>query len=228
MMTLSEQIFERFCMERGLNFNRIPEGESKSPDYHILVNSSKIIIEVKQIDANKEEKEILKKPLDEWDQYDVFHCGTPGDRIRKKIKDSLPRLKSLTKEECPTILVIYDNIGAWPELTDEYAVRVAMYGVETAIISPEMAPEGGAKILRRWYGTKKRFTAQHNTTLSAIAIMEETEADISIRVYHNYFAAIQLERKTLICPGIEQFEIEDDPSYAFPKWAKVVVPNEQM
>lgn len=218
---LSEQIFERFCTERGLNFNRIPQVEIKSPDYYLVLSGSNVVIEVKQIDATKEERKILQKPFEEWDQYDVFHWGTPGDRIRKKITDALPQLKAFAKAKLPTILIIYDNIRAWPELTDEYAVRVAMYGIETAIISSEMAPEGGAKILRRWYGSRKRLTAQHNTTISAIAVMEETENDVTIKVYHNYFAAIQLERKILICPGIEQFEIENDPNYAFPKWAKL-------
>jgi len=217
-MTLSEQIFERFCKKRGLNFNKIPQGEMKSPDYYLLLNDYKIVIEVKQIDATKEEWKILQKPLEQWDQYDIFHWSTPGDRIRKKITDALPQLKAFAKANLPTILVIYDNIKAWPELTDEYAVRVAMYGIETAIISSEIAPEGGAKILRRWYGSRKRLTSRHNTTISAVAVMEETENDVSIKVYHNYFAVIPLERKILICPGIEQFEIENDPSYAFPKW----------
>lgn len=221
MVTESEQLFEGFCSARDLAFERIPEGDARSPDYRLRLRDAEIIVEVKQIEPNAEERELLNTPPEEWDGANIYHWGIPGERIRKKITDALPQLKALSKGEVPTLLVVYNTVNFWPELADDYAVKVAMYGIETALISSEMAPEGGARILRRWHGSRKRLTPEHSTSLSAIAVMGSASGEITLRVYHNYFAANILARSQLTLPGILQFELEAEPKGSFPEWRRI-------
>ncbi|OFV97582.1 MAG: hypothetical protein A3H28_12715 [Acidobacteria bacterium RIFCSPLOWO2_02_FULL_61_28] len=228
-MTESEQLFESFCAARQLSFQRIQECDGKSPDYRLCLQDTEIIVEVKQIEPNAEEKQLLNMPPEEWDAENVYHWGIPGDRIRKKIADALPQLKALSREKVPTLLVVYDVVKVWPELADDYAVKVAMYGIESALISSAVAPEGGARILRRWYGPRRRLTSQHNTTLSGIAVMASRDgAEIGMRVYHNYFAANVLPKTKLILPGILQFELEAEPEGRFPDWKPIRTPKEAL
>lgn len=221
IMTRSEKLFESFCEERGLQFRRIPEGKSKSADYCLAVGDTPLIVEVKQIDANKEETQVLRKPFEEWDQDDIYHWGIPGDRVRRKIADAMPQLRVLSKGRVCTLLVVYDNVKLWPELTDEYAIRVAMYGIETALISREAAPEGGATIIRRWYGGKRRVTPRHNTTLSAIGVMADEGREIFMSVYHNWHAKNRLPMEWLTLPGVQQFELEREPTASFSEWKMI-------
>jgi len=220
-MTQSERVFERFCGERGLKLQRIPEGESKSPDCYLEVGGRTLVVEVKQIDANKEEALVLRKAPDELNQDDAFHWDIPGERLRHKIASAMPQLRILSSGKYPTLLVIYDNIQVWPELTDEYAVRVSMYGVETALITQEVAPEGGARILERWYGPRKTVSPRHNTTLSAIAVLCNEDDRSLMTAYHNWHASIPLERQVLALPGVEQFQLEDAPDSRFCQWKKI-------
>jgi hypothetical protein len=224
-MTESERLFEHFCITHKLSFERVPETNLPSADYLLFFNNYKIVAEIKQLEPNKEEKEIIEKPAEEWDQYDVYHWEIPGERIRKKIKSAMPQLQALSQGILPTVIILFDNIKVWPELIDEYAVRVAMYGIETAIISPEVAPEGGAKILQKWYGQRKQATSNQNTTLSAIAVMKETENGVMMRIYHNYYAKNLIEKKIFCFSGVEQFELGGAPSEGFPKWSKIILSN---
>ena len=224
-MTESERLFEYFCLTHKLQFERVPECGAPSADYWLFFNDYKIIAEIKQFEPNKEERQVLRKPIEEWDQYDVFHWGIPGDRIRKKIKSAMPQLQALSQGVFSTLIILYDNIKIWPELADEYAIRVAMYGIETAIISPEVAPEGGAKILQRWYGPRRQATSNQNTTLSAIAFMEEKENDVTMNIYHNYYAKNLIEKHRFALQGVEQYELDGAPSEGFPKWSKILISN---
>lgn len=224
-MTESERLFEYFCITRKLLFERVPESSLPSADYLLLFKDYKIVAEIKQLEPNKEEKEVIRKPVEEWDQYDVFHWGIPGERIRKKIKSAMPQLQALSQGVLPTVIILYNNIKVWPELADEYAIRVAMYGIETAIISSEVAPEGGAKILQKWYGQRKQATSNQNTTLSAIAVMENIENDVTMKIYHNYYAKNLIEKNIFALSGVEQFELGGAPSEGFPKWSKIISSN---
>lgn len=225
-MTESEFLFKEYCLQENISFERIVEGKEKSPDFWVDLKGSKIIVEVKQMNPNAEEKKVLDAPPDELSGEDVDHWGIPGGRIRKKITRSLPQLKALAKNLCPALLVIFNNIKyfgieMWPELTDGYAVKVAMYGIESVLISSEVAPEGGAKIILKWHGHRRRLTVEHNTTLSGIAILEKYNDIVSLQVYHNYYAANPLSVESLASLGIPQFVLESEPIGCFPDWKEI-------
>lgn len=216
--TISEQVFERFCRDRQLRFDRVRGGQSKSADYLLYSSDAAVVVEVKQIEPNQEERRVLTIPEDEWDGELVYHWGIPGEKIRKKIVDAMPQLKAISRGSLPTLLIIYDTIRVWPELTDGYAVRTAMFGIETALVSAEVAPEGGAKVLAKWYGGRRRLTAAHNTSLSAIGILACGPEAVTLDVYHNPHTKSELPVKALSVAGVRQFRLADDPAHGFANW----------
>ena len=217
-MTESELLFERFCSDRGIPCSRVQEAETQRPDYRVHLTTVEVIVEVKQIDPTAEERRLLATPCDDWNPENVYHWGIPGERVRKKISAAIPQLKALSTGSNPTLLVLYDAVKFWPELLDEHALKVAMYGIETALISSEAAPEGGAVVLARWHGQRQRLTPKHNTSLSAIAIMRDQEGGVALSVYHNFYASNPLSTEALAAVGIPQYRMSGLPSESFPAW----------
>lgn len=217
-MTESERKFERFCNQNHIEIDRIEECSEKRPDYIIRCRQSDIVTEVKQIEPTAEEEVMLAVPLEEWDAQKVYHWGLPGERIRAKIKSSVPQLRKLSRGTKPTLLVVFDTVAFWPELVDSNAVKVAMYGIETALISPEVAPGGGATVIAKWHGARRRATRQHNTTLSAVAVLAEIEGQLQLDIYHNFFAVVPLSPDLMRNTGVRHFELESSPESGFPSW----------
>lgn len=217
-MTDSEIQFERFCLNSGISFVRIPTSNTKSPDYTIKLGDFDAVVEVKEISSNPEEKRLLALPLELWGESEcTYYGGPPGERVRKKISDSSRQLKALLQDLRPCLLVIA-NLTEYPEITDDYAIAAAMFGYEYALISPEAAPEGGAKILKRWHGHGRKTTIQHNRTLSAIGILSMSE--LCLRMYHNPYSATPIQTSALDLPAITHMRVQDDPEISFTKWTE--------
>jgi len=186
-MNKSEALFEIFCNQNGINCKRIPTDESKTPDFVTWLDSVQVIVEVKQINANSKDLLTLRKLPEDCDESDLYD-EMPGERVRLKIKSAMPQLRQRAKKKHPAIIVLYDNVHLWPELVDSYAVRVALYGIETILITSNVAPEGGAEVLGRWYGSRRKVSPKHNTTLSAVAVIADKDNALNLDVYHNVFA----------------------------------------
>jgi len=105
--TISEKLFEDFCISRGIICHRIPVSKIQTPDYELVCKSERIIVEVKEITRNKEEQEsdrLLTKR-----GYGNGLSNTPGDRVRKKIADCSTQLKACTVGKHPSLLVVFDR-----------------------------------------------------------------------------------------------------------------------
>jgi hypothetical protein len=78
--TEPETLFEKFCNTHGILFKSIPyEKDGRTPDYEIIINNPKIIVEVKQIDPNEEE---IKKRDELREKKSVIMDTIPGGRVR--------------------------------------------------------------------------------------------------------------------------------------------------
>ncbi len=219
-MNKSETLFEHFCTQNVIKYKRIPTGENKTPDFVIWLDSIQVIVEVKQIDPNSKDLQTLKKPPEDWDESDLYD-EMPGERVRLKIKSAMPQLRRRAKNQHPAIIVLLDNVHLWSELLDSYAVRVAMYGIETILISSKVAPESGAEVLSRWHGSRRKVSAKHNTTLSAVAVVREKDNAICLDIYHNMFACIPLSPDLLRLPSVKHYALEVEPYGQFPDWIEV-------
>lgn len=209
--TQSEQLLEEYCVNSGLAFKRIPEGPGRTPDYELTIEGQRIIVEVKEIIPNKEEKESYKATK-----------NTPGDRVRKKTRDSNAQVKARTEGIYPSILVLFDP--HWEGIGDlsDYNIRVAMYGLEQMHLavpryrSVSPYPTGWS------YGPKRKMTENDNTSISAVGVLFTPGPDnIALDVFHNKYAAVPLDRVLLAKHGIRQFELEDGVRATIADWKEV-------
>ena len=70
-------------------FDRIEEVDSiRTPDYKLYINNYLIIVEIKDLEMNKEERLALKSLKSQ--QFAVWGNSKVGNRIRNKIKDNQP------------------------------------------------------------------------------------------------------------------------------------------
>lgn len=204
---ISEKIFEELCARLGIFWRRVPESNSQTPDYELILDSTTVIVEVKEITANAEERESNR--LLEDRSYGNVICGTPGDRVRKKITDCSAQIKARTAGKHPSMLVVFDS-GRVAGHVDPYNIRVAMYGLEQIYIAVPLIGAGSPYATGIGHGPKRKMTADCNTSVSAIGALFMTEPDsFKLHVYHNCFAHVPLDPALLKRHGVAQFEIAE-------------------
>ena len=208
---VSELLFEDFCQQSEIRCDRLEAEEvatgvrPKTPDYELLIDDQTIIAEVKEITQNKEERE--SERLLEKRGYGNVLGGTPGARVRKKIKDSSPQIRNRTLGRCPGILVLYDY-GRTGHL-DQYHIMTAMYGLEVADIAVPADPSSKPYSMGTRFGPGKKMTQDANTSISAIGVLAVTAPSRFIRldVFHNRCAAVPIDPALLARNGIAQYQI---------------------
>lgn len=88
---VSQALFERFCQKVEIKASPIPEdskGGPRTPDYLLAVESSEIVVEVKQLDPSDEEKKLIE----ELERKGIANRkSTPGKRVSQEIADSMQR-----------------------------------------------------------------------------------------------------------------------------------------
>ncbi len=219
-MTESEAFFEKYCANSGIKYDRIPREETKTPDYWLTIDGQRVVVEIKEIDRNKEEQESYR--LSKERGYEEG-TNTPGHRVRKKIYDSSAQIKARSQGIYPSILVLFDrgrNVGH----LDPYEIRVAMYGLEQIDIKVPINPAISPYATGMRYGPKRKMTEDHNTSISAIGVLSTPGPnEILLEVYHNKFAALPLNPELLAEYGIHQLKLEDEvPGYTA-KWTEFAV-----
>src|SRR6266851_2729830 len=165
MKTQSEKWFEDYCAHSGIVCKRIAEENSKTPDYELTIDSQRIIIEVKEISRNREERE-SDRLLSERG-YGSALSDTPGDRVRKKITDSSAQIKARTDGIYPSILVLCDLQFGCGQITGHlapYNIRVAMHGLEQIHIAVPREHSVRPYATGMSYGPKRKMTEEHNTS----------------------------------------------------------------
>ena len=191
MRTKSESLFEDYCAKAGIDLMRIPEVNSPTPDYVMSIQGTSIVVEVKEIVPNQDERKSERVLYERG--YGNILSVTPGDRVRKKISDSSPQIKARTEGIHPSILVLF-NQGLVANHLDPYCIRVAMYGLEMVHIAIPKDYSVSPYTTGMSYGPKRKMTEEHNTSISAIGVLAVPRRNQpSLTVYHNKHAAVQLE-----------------------------------
>lgn len=222
-MTDSELRFEDFCNASSIQFDRIPTANHRTPDYLVRKEKFSAVVEVKEITPDEEEKRILQTPWELWGENEcMYYGGAPGGRIRKKITNASKQLKGSPTEELPRIIVLA-NLTSYEEVCDSYAMAVAMFGFETVLISPQAAPEGGATILRKWHGHRRKLTRFHCRTISALASLQMPPSPHLLQIYHNPFSLLPFAPNAFSSASIEHFTVEGDPEVVFTAWKRIVL-----
>ena len=224
MKTKSEKLFEDYCANARLACKRVPEEDSKTPDYELMIECQRIVVEVKEFSRNKDEQE-SDRLLSERGYGSVL-SNTPGDRVRQKIADSSAQIKARTLGTYPSILVLFDRGQIFGHL-DPYNIRVAMYGLEQIHIAVPRDHSVSPYATGMSLGPKRRMTKADNTSISAIGVLfTPGPSEIGLHVYHNKYAAVPLDSALLARYGIRQYELEGEVPRNTAKWKDLTLHQE--
>jgi hypothetical protein len=184
--TVSESLFERFCDDNHIEYERIEASSipnKKEPDYEIQTATEIVIVEVKQFDPSEEEKKLYQQ-LQERGYTDAYG-GEPGAKVRRKIQNGAKQLKARSGGKLPTLLVLYNNVPISDRGVDPYEIKTAMYGIEK--IDLAVAPDANrVSLIGRGFGPKRKVTPSSNTSLSAVgALYSSSNGELSLVVFHN-------------------------------------------
>lgn len=208
----SEILFEKFCQENGIVYEKIPVSSSKTADYKINVKSETMICEVKELTPNKEDKR-LGKELEEKG-YTEIHVVKIGERLSKDIKKAAEKLKHYNHLNVPLIVAIYDNILFHGTRVhgpiDRWDVDEAMYGRDTGYY---LMSSRGTQFNGFRHGTKRRMTPTEKKYVSAVFLLKDSAVGVNVDIYHNYYATVRIDKSVFDFgnPHIRQFGYKNDP-----------------
>jgi hypothetical protein len=185
MRPFSETLFEQLCSSHGIPCERIATEAVRTPDFAISLRSIRVICEVKQIDPNVEDLQEMQN---------VSSAQATGrfvpNRLRAKLKNVSGQLKAATLAGSPTMLVVYDNTP-FKMYTDHLDVAQAMFGAHSVAVSK--GSDAHPVVSDPFFGGNRGLTPNHNTAVSALAILDGGPTSVlSLRVYHNPYAAVVL------------------------------------
>lgn len=218
MQTKSETLFEHYCEEKGISCKRIGEESERRPDYELEVSGLKVVVEVKQVDPNKEDKvrlvEFEKRGM-------IVADSTPGAKVRSKIKGASKQISNLAKEKCPGVLVLFDNMPfALGGSLEPYHIRVGMYGFDTIVMTRPIDFDELPQVIERKSGPKKKLTEEHNTSISALAVLEKKNGITSLSFYHNQHAKIPLPYDVADHLKEKQFVLSEESRLESQSWVE--------
>lgn len=217
--TKSERLFEEFAQKQGWNISKISESLNKSPDYDVLINCKRMIFEIKEIVENEDDKR-NKKFLKEHGYSDVI-SKTPGQYVRAKIISAKNQLKKFKELKIPMLVVLYDNSMNRTTKLDQYELLVGMYGLESVILAFPQDKHRSPYSVGMKYGTKSQTNKQHNTSISALAVIVEKDNNLVLDIYHNKFASVPLSNYDISGEYISHYRLAcGNEPFDRPTWEK--------
>jgi hypothetical protein len=216
--TQSEELFEQFCKHHRILCRRLPPASSRTPDYEIYLSRRKVIVEIKEITPNQEELEAERK-FRNGERFIVV-SSTPGERVRGKISNAVPQLKTATKGRFSGLLVLFDT-GVAAEHTSPYNIRVAMHGFETHYLGVPKNINQPTYLIDKDFGKGKKTTPNSNTSLSAIAVLNLAKSSPTLLLYHNPHARVPLQLSSFAKYGVKQFGLQSKSAGQVPDWQEL-------
>lgn len=190
--TISEELFEQLCSSSKVPCQPVVTGVERTPDFRIWLGGIQVICEVKQINPNAEDRAELEDA----------NCGEAvgrlvPNRMRKTLKDVSAQLKVASRGGFPTLLVVYDNTP-FKMYTFHSDVVQAIFGHDCVSVSFFDNSADPPMVSEPFFGGDRAFTPNHNTSVSALAILDGGPTSrLSLRVYHNPYALVLLQTEIL-------------------------------
>jgi hypothetical protein len=221
MKTESETLFEKLCDDKRIKFEPISvEKNLRTPDYHIWLDTIKVIVEVKQMEFNKDDLEFIEKVSKGIEVPNGFR-STGHLRIRNIIDDAYPQLKNFTNDLHPSLIIAYDLTKGLSHLDSEDILN-AMYGNETVIVSSLSMDTEEVDPTRHKFGGNRKVTKNTKRSLSALALLKFTETNekISLLVFHNIHAKVPLDPKIAWQIADKQYTLRNG-SELYQLWSEI-------
>jgi hypothetical protein len=216
--TESELHLEQFCRDVGLLLVPIPTeacAARRTPDYELALGEPRVVVEVKQIDPNKEEVRAERARTASGEQ--LAFQSTPGSRLRGKISQAARQLRTRCKHEQPGLVVVYNNVYFRPVLTSEHNVLAAMYGRLAIRLSISRT---GPIISEPRLGGNRSFDRNTNTVVSALGILSQQQPT-ELAIYHNDFARAPINPDLFRIPRVRQYHRYRAEPGARPGWTEI-------
>lgn len=218
MKTESELLLEQFCQDVGLLLVPIPteaHAGRRTPDYELALGESRVVVEVKQIDPNKEEVKADRAHAASGEQ--LAFQNTPGSRLRGKISQAAKQLRTRCKHEQPGLVVVYNNVWFRPVLTSDHNVLAAMYGRLAIRLS---VPPTGPTISEPRLGGDRSLDPKTNTVVSALGILSQQQPT-ELAIYHNEFARAPIDPALFQVARVRQYRRYHAQPGTLPGWAEI-------
>ena len=119
------------------------------------------------------------------------------------------------------MLVIYNNVDVLRGFTDPLQIMSAMYGQYEVVLTRIHGSVSRSRSVSRRLGGGRKLTPEHNTTISAVAVLFEGPEGPYLVVYHNRFALNPIRPEVLRHPRILQRSIREVGPGEFPEWVGV-------
>ena len=223
-MTESENLFERYCRERKIEIRRLEECSVETPDYEIQIGPLIAAVEIKQLEPNAEDKKVIDqlrqgRPVAHWENM---------ERPRNSLHDAVDQLRTYsqrTLQPMPGIVVLFDTLGGLLGYLDSDNIAQCMYGPKCfhfGVVASDSEPsQDGLEFLGASLGGRRIVTEQHNTTLSAVAVLKRSAEQLSLTVFHNKYAALPIAPSDFRVPDVTHFSYLADDPCTLPRWVKV-------
>jgi len=218
--TLSEALFEEFCITNRLLWERIPRNPpNETADYIVTLNGQRVVVEIKQIENNADEIAEL-----EARGRSGGGGGTLGTRIRNEITRGSKQIWNIAKGKCPSILLLFDNrhqMFRYVFLPEEFLS--AMYGSETRIL--RLHSDGVAKpeLVGRTFGKRRKMSPTRSKHISALGLFYRNKnRGVSITLFHNRFTNVPLDCSLFSGLSVTHFGVQTANPEDFGEWQKIV------
>ncbi len=221
-MTESEARFEQFCAAQAIRFVRIETGSLRTPDYDIYVGGETIVVEVKEFEANDDDKMAAQEF--EARGTAIWGTGGAGGRIRSKIDAAKRQIEARARGLFPSLLVLYDTRPEPIRGVSSYEILVAMYGWETIPLGLPDNPDGAVTFAKHRFGKGAKLRKDVHTYISGIAVLSENDGNaLRLGIYVNDNADKPLPFGDLLqVRNVSLFARPPGAGNEFRNWARIV------
>lgn len=210
--TISEDLFEQLCSQRGVACARIPEGSQKTADYRVSLDPLTLVTEVKQLDPNDEDKSLATV----WGTSNSPCAVAPSDRVQGLLEDGYPQVKRSCEGSWPSMIVVYNNSGPWNWI-DTFTIAKAMFGSFGIVLG--LQTDQTIAVAGHGYLGERKVTKDTFRSLSVVGVLKRVKADVmGLDCYHNPFANDRVEPTLLTALADAQY-IHPNPHHrGFVRW----------
>ena len=229
-LTKSEHLFQEICESHRIIWNRLPELQNrKQPDYELTLQDQRVVVEVKQIEPNEDDRHFNKTLEQEGIATQTRNPDVVARRIRNQIDKSRPQIKSYLEQYplTPAVLVLFDN--AKNSYIDPYAIQTALHGYEQVVF--QVGPTASEPVVVDCgfaQRNNKALRQDKNRHLSALATLDEHwelktphRRSLALAVYHNPFADIPLKPSLWYADHIQHFVIDEKRAGQYQNWRRI-------
>ena len=211
--TISENLFERLCSQRGVKCVRIPLSTLKTADYRVSLDSFELIAEIKQLNSNSEDKKLARV----WGTINCPPVIAPSDRVQGLLDAGYPQVKRSSGGVLPTMIVVYNNSGQWNSI-DTFTIAKAMFGSFAFFL--ELQPGQAIDVVGHGYDGGRKVTRDTFRSLSVVGVLTRLGEDIhGLDCYHNPFAAVRVDPMQLSAIASDQYVHANPHAKGFVQWA---------